>query len=87
MYDTKLIRRFIMQNLSPDFSILLDHWPSPFVARHEIAKLTGGIINPRYLANLDSLGRGPKGRIKVGRKVVYPVSEVAKWLESRSSIL
>ena len=49
--------------------------------------LTGGIVNVRYLANLDSIGKGIKGRVKVGRKIAYPVKELIAWLESRSETL
>ena len=68
----------------PSLQSIADNWPSPFVARQEVGKFTGGIINPKYLANLDSQGKGPKGRIKVGRKIAYPVKEFIAWLESRS---
>jgi len=61
-----------------------EKWPSAWVARTEIERFTGGIISEKYLANLDSQGRGPAGRVRVGRKIAYPVVEVVKWLESRS---
>jgi len=72
---------------NPSFQIMAENWPSPFIARQEVGKFTGGIINPKYLANLDSQGKGPKGRIKVGRKIAYPVKEFVAWLESRSQNL
>ena len=65
------------------FAVLEDSWPSPFVARGQIEKFSGGLINARTLANLDSQGRGPEGRVKVGRKVAYPVKSVISWLESK----
>lgn len=67
------------------FGNLADKWPSAWVARQEIGRFTGGIINPRYLANLDSRGLGPAGRATIGRRVAYPVNEVITWLESRST--
>lgn len=66
---------------------LAEHWPSPFVAREEIERFTGGIITTKYIANLDSLGKGPIGRFRCGRKVVYPVSALVEFLESRSTSL
>lgn len=69
------------------FSQLAEHWPSPLVAREEVAKFSGGILNPRTLANLDALDQGPKGRIRIGRKVAYPVSELIAWMEKRSQAL
>lgn len=70
-----------------DLSALAEKWSSAFVARSEIGKFTGGLISSGYLANLDSLGLGPKGRIRVGRRVAYPVSEIVKWLEARAEAL
>lgn len=67
------------------FQELAAKWPSAFVARTEIEKFTGGLISEKYLANLDSQNRGCPGRIRCGRKVVYPVTNFIKWLESRSS--
>lgn len=66
------------------FQGMADRWPSSVVARTEIERFTGGVIREKYLANLDSQGRGPAGRVRVGRKIVYSVTEVVKWLEGRS---
>jgi hypothetical protein len=71
----------------PDFSSLAKKWPSPFVARGDIERLTGGIMTPKYLANLDSRGMGPKGRIRVGRKVAYSVTAIIEWLERRANFV
>lgn len=60
------------------------NWPSPIVARTEIEKFTGGLISEKYQANLDSAGKGPAGRIRVGRKIAYPVNEYLNWLKERS---
>jgi len=69
------------------FQNMAEKWPSAWVARTEAEKFTGGIISEKYLANLDSAGRGPAGRVRIGRKIAYPVSEFIKWLESRSTVL
>lgn len=66
---------------------MADKWPSAWVARTESEKFTGGIIKEKYLANLDSTGKGPAGRVRIGRKIAYPVSEFVKWLESRSAVI
>lgn len=63
---------------------LADKWPSAFVARTEIRQFSGGLVNEKYLANLDSQGAGPPGRIRCGRKVGYPVNELVEWLERRA---
>lgn len=76
-----------MATQRPDFSSMIKKWPSPYVARQEVEKFTGGIINIKYLANLDCLGLGPKGRVRVGRKIAYPVNELVLWLESRAEVV
>lgn len=73
-----------MENL---FQVMADKWPSPLVARTEIERFTGGAIKEKYIANLDSQSRGPKGRVRLGRKVCYPTAELVKWLESRSTVI
>lgn len=67
-----------------DLSSLADRWPSSYVAREKVEEFSGGIINAKYLANLDSQGTGIKDRIRIGRKIVYPVSSLISWLESRA---
>jgi hypothetical protein len=73
---------FFMSNV--DFSSLVERWPSSYVARQEIERFTGGIVNSKYLANLDAQGKGPRGRIRVGRKIAYPVDTFIQWLQSRA---
>ena len=65
------------------FESLAAKWPSSFVSRDRVHEFTGGIISQRYLANLDSRGLGPENRVRVGRKVAYPVDDLIAWLESR----
>ena len=76
-----------MSKLTVSFSTMAANWPSPWVARHEVDRFTGGIVNPKYLANLDSQGKGPEGRIRVGRKVAYPVDSFISWLEDRAEVV
>ncbi len=71
----------------PDFKSLADNWPSTFVARERIEDFTGGILTSRYLANLDSQGKGPEGRVRVGRKIAYTVESVLRFLQSRSEMV
>ena len=68
----------------PNFKELVDRWPSAWVARQEIGTFTGGFVSEKYAANLDSRGLGCKGRIRVGRKIAYSVTELVAWLEGRS---
>jgi len=62
---------------------IADNLP-PVLARKDVSRYLGGIISPKTLANLDSLGEGPSGRFKVGRTVVYPTAALLMWLEERS---
>lgn len=72
-------QKFIKLNLSG----MKEKWPSTIVAREEFRNFTGDTISEKYVANLDSQMKGPEGRFKIGRKVVYPVNSVIEWLEAR----
>jgi predicted DNA-binding transcriptional regulator AlpA len=67
-----------------DFSMIANFCPSPYLSREEVERVTGGLVTAKYLANLDSDGKGPAGRIRLGRKVAYPVQDVIRWLEERT---
>jgi len=72
---------------TPDFSKLFEKWPSPLVARSEVSRFSGGVLNSKTCANHDSNGTGPAGRVKIGRKVAYPIDSLIAWLESRATRL
>jgi hypothetical protein len=76
-----------MENQKNLFQNMAERWPSSMVARTEIENFTGGIISEKYIANLDSAGKGPAGRVRCGRKIAYPVNELVSWLESRSELV
>ncbi len=69
------------------FNELLQKWPSSFVARDKVPEFTGGCISSGRMANLDCLGEGPSQRIRIGRKVCYPVGPFVDWLIERSVAL
>jgi hypothetical protein len=69
-----------------DLSHLKDKWTSTVVARSEVGRFSGGTVNPKYLANLDSKGEGPE-RIRIGRKICYPVESFVAWLEDRAQLV
>ena len=58
----------------------------PIIARDHVETLLGGVISSKRLANLDSLGEGPK-RMRIGRKVAYLTEDLLGWLESRTITL
>lgn len=74
----------------PDYAKLLqslkDKWPSPFVARTHCERFSGGALNAGTLANMDCMGTGPEGAFKIGRKTVYPVENLIKWMAERASV-
>ena len=71
-----------MQNLIEE---ILKSCPGPVISRKEAAKLSGGLISEKYLANLDCNGEGPNERINVGRRAGYRSESFARWLAGRIS--
>ena len=69
--------------IKPNLLTMKEKWPSTIVARQEVRNFTGGAMSEKYLANLDSQMKGPGERFKIGRKVVYPVDSMLRWLEAR----
>ncbi len=69
------------------FDELVKRWPSPLVAREEVERFSGGILHPRTMSNLDSKMEGPKGRIRIGRKIAYSTDELARWMRERAELL
>lgn len=67
------------------FEDLAKSWPSPIIVRDQRAldKFSGGILNAKTLANLDAKGEGPATKLKVGRKVAYPVQDLIDWIISK----
>lgn len=68
-----------------DFNTLVDAWTAPLVARDQkhLDLFSGGLINAKSLANHDSLGTGPKVKVRIGNKVAYPKQALADWLRGR----
>jgi len=66
-------------------TMLNQAFPLGLIPRRDLGKATGGLLNPRTLANLDCLGRGIEEPITVGRQVCYRVERVVEFLEGRIS--
>ncbi len=64
------------------FSSITSQLP-PFLTRRDVSRYFGNLISPRYLANLDSQGQGPK-KTYCGRKVVYASTDFIEWLSRRT---
>jgi len=58
----------------------------PLVPRTKVEALTGGLINAKTLANKDSLGFGPKQRLKFRGKVCYPREALVDWIISQLEV-
>ena len=63
---------------------MAEKWPSELVSRESVGQFTGGVLSPKSMANMDSLGEGPES-IRIGRKIAYRVDVLISWLESRST--
>lgn len=72
-----------MRNIPKAFTDLKAKWPSAIVARTKVEEFSGGLLKSRSMANADSKGEGPEGRIKMGNLVAYPVDSLIEWMESR----
>ena len=70
-----------------DFEDMAKAWGCPYVAREELRRFSGGLLSPRYAANLDAQKKGIEGRIRCGRKVLYPAMSVVKFLEGRAQFV
>ncbi len=56
----------------------------PVFVRQRVKELTGGMIDGRTLANLDSRDEGPAGKIKMGKtKVGYLREPFIDWFINR----
>ncbi len=71
-----------MQNVETILTELEKSLP-PIFARKEVSKLTGGLVAPHTLANADSLGKGPNGRLLIGRHTAYNRNDFIAWLRTR----
>jgi len=71
-------------NEQKDSLALLEENLPPIIPRHHIRKFLGNLYSPGYMANLDCLGRGPKDRFIVGKKVCYTRAALIEWLRERT---
>lgn len=65
------------------FASIYDKLPS-YLSRKDVGKFFGAIISPRYMANLDSINKGPV-RLRIGRKTVYRKEDLIAWLQARTT--
>ena len=65
-----------------DLEVLGEEWGNSIVPRNKVGDFDKG-LNPRTMANHDSLGTGPEGRFKIGRLVYYPTKSLIRWMKAR----
>ena len=73
--DLEKIKAAIRQNL--------DKVPGEFISRDQLGEVSGGTLNPRHAANLDSQGKGIPRGFYLGRRRCYLKDEVYKFLVGR----
>lgn len=73
----------LQANAANDFFTSLENCLPPLFDRETAAKCLGGIISPKTLANLDSLGKGPKYAMRIGKKIAYEKVSFLEWIKSR----
>jgi len=70
-------------NQELDFEFLLAQWGSPFVKRSEVLKFSGGLLNPKTLANQATRGEGPP-YFRYQRYIVYLASDLRDLLARKA---
>lgn len=66
------------------FQMLVEKWPSPWVARTEVAKFSGGAICGKTISNMAHLGKKTPKAFRVGNKIVYEAEALVDFLRSIS---
>ena len=58
----------------------------PIFSRETASKMIGGIFTPKTLSNFDAAGRGPRKKIKIGKRVAYQKDDFLDWLQNRIGV-
>ncbi len=75
-----------MNFFDADFLDGLRNLLPPIFSRETASKMTGGIFTPRTLSNFDAAGRGPKKKVKIGKRVAYEKEDFLNWLQGMMGI-
>jgi len=54
-----------------------------YIPRTKVTQFSQGLLHPRTLANADSLGCGPKEKIRCGKKVYYSMDSLLAYISDR----
>jgi len=68
------------------FDRMGENWQSEIVARCRMGEFSGGMLTAKTMANYDFDGKGPDGRIKIGRKTGYIKKYLIEWLKLRANL-
>lgn len=77
------LRNTTRKVIAPETMQLIEAWCAqlpPVISRKRLDWFLGGIVSRKNIANLDSAGEGPQGRILVGRETVYNTHDLLVWL-------
>lgn len=55
----------------------------PVIVTREEIFAKAPVYRPRTMANLDSQGKGPAGKLTLGSKVCYPREQIVLWLAAQ----
>lgn len=58
----------------------------PVIARADVGRFLGGVVDQKTLRNADNLGQGPKIVWRVGRKVVYRSDSLVSWIVEKFGV-
>lgn len=72
--------------MNPLLNNLRLHLPE-VLTRKQVAEHLSDFISVKYLANLDSEGKGPKAYRFGRRKVIYERDDLLAWLDARMTPL
>ena len=56
------------------------------IPRKMLAEITGGVLSVKYLANLDSEGKGIPQRMRIGGKVAYTKAAAMEFYKNRCEL-
>lgn len=59
----------------------------PLVARSAVHIVTGGLLRPQTVRNDESLGRGPRVAVLIGKKRAYPRRAFLAYLNSKGVLM
>lgn len=61
----------------------LDQCLPEVFSRRIVSNVMSNLISTTVLANLDSMGRGPRMKFNAGRRVAYENQSLLQWLRGR----